>query len=80
MSARPILGHLLPKFDGFSSKLIAKFSLKIVTFVVFNTLLPPGSKFCPEGGRGNFHFSADFHEYTLIMTSYEVAEEINACF
>ena len=37
MSARPILGHFLPIFYGFSSKLleIAKFSLKIVIFLSF---------------------------------------------
>ena len=40
MSARPILGHFLHIFDGFSSKLpeIAKFSLKIVIFCYFEYL------------------------------------------
>ena len=38
MSARPILGHFLPIFDGFSSKLpgIANFSLKSVIFYHFD--------------------------------------------
>ena len=43
MSARPILGHFLPIFDGFSSKLpgIANFSLKIVIFfIILDTSLP----------------------------------------
>ena len=80
MSARPILGHFLPIFYGFSSKLpgIANFSIKIVIFLSFWILLyHSGSKFCLGG---NFQFSADFHEYTLNTTSYHVTEAINGYF
>ena len=64
MNAWPILGHFLPIFYGFSSKLpeIAKFLLKIVTSCHFE------------------YFSADFHEYTLNMTLYHETEAINGYF
>ena len=67
---------LFSHFYGFSSKLpeIAKFSLKIVIFfVILNTSLSFWLKILSGGGR-NFQFSADFHEYTLNMTSYRVTE------
>ena len=44
-------------------------------FEYFSTFLV--QKFCPGG---NFQFSADFHEYTLSMTSYHVTEAINGYF
>ena len=83
MSAGPILGHFLSIFDGFSSKLpgIANFSLKIVifyhfgyfsTFLVQNFVLMATFNFRP--------ILADFHEYTLDMTSYHVTEAINGYF
>ena len=79
MSARPILGHLLPIFDGFSSKLpdITKFSLQIV----LNTSLHFWGKILSGGATFNFRpILADFHEYTLNMTSYQVTEAINGYF
>ena len=83
-SARPILGHFLPIFDGFSSKLpdITKFSLKIVIFCHFEyfyTFLVQNS----ERGGATFKFwpiLADFHKYTLNMASYHVTEAINGYF
>ena len=80
VSAWLILGHFLHIFYGFSSKLpeIVKFSHKIVIFLSFSILLYlPGSKFCPGS---NFQFSADFHKYTLNMTSYHVTGAINGYF
>ena len=83
MSVRTILGHFLPIFYGFSAKLpgIANFSLKIVLFYnfgYFSTLLV--QNFVP-GATFNFRtILADFHEYTLNMTSYHVTEEINGYF
>ena len=82
MSARPILGHFLSMFDGFSSKLpeISKFSLKIVIFfVTLNASLPFWFKIL-SGGGATFNISADFHEYTLNMMSYHVTEAINGYF
>ena len=84
MSVRPIFGHFLPIFDGFSSKLpgIANFSLKIVIFLSFWILLYlSGSNFV-RGTTFNFRtILADFHaEYTLNMTSYHVTEAINGYF
>ena len=83
ISAQPILGHFLPIFDGFSSKLpgIANFSLKIVIFfIILDTSLP----FCFKILSGdNFQFSVNFgrfSEYTLNMTSYHVTEAINGYF
>ena len=85
MSLRPILGHFLLIFYCFSSKLPgiavshqnANFSFKIVMFLSFWILLYlSGSKFYPGGGA-TFNFRtilADFHEYTLNMTSYHVTE------
>ena len=72
MSARPILGYFLPIFDGFSSKLpeIAKFSLKIVVschFEYFFIFLVQNSV---RGGQ--LSILADFHVYTLNMTSHHV--------
>ena len=71
MSARRILGHFLPIFHGFSSKLaeIAKFSLKVLIFCHFEYF----SIFLVEnfvwGATFNFWpILADFHEYTLNMT------------
>ena len=83
MSARPILGHSLPIFDGFSSELpgIANFLLKIMIFYHFGYL----STFLVQNfvRRATFNFQpilADFHEYTLNMTSYHVTEAINSYF
>ena len=58
MSARPILDHFLPIFNGFSSKLpgIANFSLKIVIFChfkYFSTFLVQNSV---RGGGATFTF------------------------
>ena len=74
MSAWPILGHFLPIFDGSSSKLpeIAKLLLKIVIYLSFG-IVPFWLQIL---SMGNFQFSADFHEYTLNMTSYHVTEAI----
>ena len=77
MSARPILGHFLPIFYGFSSKLprIVNFSLKILIFYHFGYF----STFLVQNfvrGRATFNF----HEYTLNMTSYHVTEAINGYF
>ena len=58
---------------------IAKFSLKIVIFVILNTCLHFFLKIL-VGGGGNFHISADFHEYTFKMTPYHVTEAINGYF
>ena len=83
ISARPISGHFLPIFHGFSSKLpeIARnFSLKIVIlchFEYFSTFLVQNSI-----QEATFNFQpifADFHEYTLNM-SYHVTEAINGYF
>ena len=77
MSARPIFGHFLPIFEGLSSKLpgIANFSLKIVIFYHFGYL----STFLVQNFvRGAT--LADFHEYTLNMTSYHVIEASNGYF
>ena len=67
-----IIGHFLPIFDGFLSKLseIAKFSLKIVIFlVIFNASLPIWCKILSGGTTFIFRpIWADFHEYTLNMT------------
>ena len=79
MSVQLILGHFCPflmvfrqnyqKSQSFSSKL---------WFLSFWILLYlSGSKFCPGD---NFQFSANFHEYTLNMTSYHVTEAINGIF
>ena len=83
MSARPIFGHSFPIFDGFSSKLpgIANFSLKIEIFNHFGYF----STFLAQNfvWRATFNFRtilADFHEYTLNMTSYHVTEAINDYF
>ena len=83
MSARPIFDHFLTIFYGFSSKLpgIANFSLKIVTFYhfgYFSTFL--GQNFV-RGATFIFRtILADFHEYTVNMTSYYVTEAINGYF
>ena len=83
MSGRLILGHFLPIFDGFSSKLagIANFSLKIVIFYhfgYFSTFLVQNFVW---GATFNFRLIlADFHEYTLNMTSYHVIEASNGYF
>ena len=84
MSARPILGHFLPIFYGFSSKLpdIPKLSLKIVIFfLILNTSLHFWCKI-PNGGQLSIfeQILADFHEYTLNMASYHVIEAINGYF
>ena len=83
MRTRPVLGHFLSIFDGFSSKLpqIVMFLLKIVTFChfeYFSTFLVQNSV-----QQATFHFwpiLVDFHEYTLNMTSYHVTEAINGYF
>ena len=84
MSAWPILGHFLPIFYGFWSKLqvIAKFSLKIMIFFChfeyFFTVLVQNSVL---GATLNFQpILADVHEYTSNMTSYHVTEAINGYF
>ena len=84
MSARPILVHFFPFFDGLSSELpeIAKFSLKIVILFILNTSLPFWCKIL-SGGGATFNFRpilADFHMYTLNMTSYHVTEAIYGYF
>ena len=83
MSVWPNLGHFLATFV-FSSKLleIAKYSLKIVIFCHFEyffTLLVQNSV---RGATFNFRpILADFHEYTLDMTScHDVTEAINGYF
>ena len=84
MSARPMSGHFMPIFDGFSSKLpeIAKFLLKVVIFLSFWILL--SAFLVQNSARGatlNFRpILADFHEYTLNMTSYHLTEAINDYF
>ena len=83
MSARPIFGHFLPIFDGFSSKLpgIANFSLKIVIFYHFGYFSIFLAQNFVRGATFNFRtILADFHEYTLNMTSYHVTEAINGYF
>ena len=83
MSARPILGHFLPIFYGFSSKLpgIANFSLKIVIFYHFGHFSIFLVQNFVRGTTFNFRpILADFHEYTLNMTSYHVTEAINGYF
>ena len=83
MSARLSFGHLLPIFDGFSSKLpgIANFSLRIVIFIILDTSLPFWLKILSGGATFNFRtILADFHEYTLNMTSYHMTEAINGYF
>ena len=83
MSAGPILGHFLPIFDGFSSKLpgIENFSLKIVIFYHFEYFSTFLVQHFVRGATFNFRpILADFHEYTLIMTSYHVTEAINGYF
>ena len=83
MSARPILGHFLPIFYGFSSKLpgIANFSLKIVIFYHFGYISTFLIQNFVQGATFNFRpILADFHEYTLNMTSYHVTEAINGYF
>ena len=71
-------------FLWFLSKLpeIANFSFKIVIFVILNTSL---ETFQVQNSvqRATFNFRpilADFHEYTLNMTSYHVTEAINGYF
>ena len=85
MSTRPILGHFLPIFYAFLSKLpeIANFlaqNCDFCHFEYFSTFLVQN----PVGGGGvTFNFwpiLADFHEYTLNMTSYHVTEAINGYF
>ena len=83
MSDRPILGHFLPIFDGFSSKLpgIANFSLKTVIFYHFGYFSTFLVQNFVQGATFNFQpILADFHEYTLNMTSYHVTEAINGYF
>ena len=73
----------LPIFDGFSSKLpgIANFSLKIVIFYHFAYFSAFLVQNFVRGTTFNFRpMLADFHEYTLNMTSYHVTEAINGCF
>ena len=83
MSARPILGHYLPIFYGFSSKVpeIGNFSFKIVIFChfeYFSSFLVQNSVW---GATFNFRpILADFHEYTLNITSYHVSEAVNGYF
>ena len=77
MTPQPILGHFLPIFYGFSSKLleIAKFSLKIVIFCHFEYLPTFLVQNSVQGATFNFlPILADFHEYTLNMTSYHLTE------
>ena len=67
MSARPILGHFLPIFDGFSSKLpgTANVSLKIVIFYHSGYLSTFLVQNFDRGATFNFRpILADFHEYT----------------
>ena len=83
MSARPILGHFLPILDGFSSELpgIANFSHKIMIFYHFGYLSTFLVQNFVQGATFNFRpILADFHEYTLNMTSYHVTEAINGYF
>ena len=83
MSARPILGHFLPIFDGFSSKLpgIANFSLKIVIFYHFGYFSTFLVQNFVRGATFNFRtILAGFHKYTLNMTLYHVTEAINSYF
>ena len=80
MSARPILGHFLSIFYGFSSELpeIANFLLKIVIFCHFGYFLV---QHFVRGATFNFRpIWANFHEYTLNMMSYHVIEAINGYF
>ena len=58
-----------------------KFFSQNCDFLLFWILLYlSGSKFCP-GATFNFRtILADFHEYTLHMTSYHVTEAINGYF
>ena len=80
MIAQPIFGHFLLIFDGFSSKLpgISNFSLKIVIFCHFGYFSTILSQNLVQGPTFNFRtILADFHEYTLDMTSYHVTEAIN---
>ena len=81
MSARPILGHFLPIFYGFSSKLpdITKIDAENCDFFChceyFYTFLVQNSD-----REATFDFRpilADFHEYTLNMASYHGTEAIN---
>ena len=79
----PIFGHFLPIFYGFSSKLpgIANFSLKIVIFYHFGYFSIFLAQNFVRGATFNFRtILADFHEYTLNMTSYHVTEAINGYF
>ena len=83
MSAQPILGHFLPIFYGFSSELpgIANFLLKIMIFYHCGYLSTFLVQNFVRGTTFNFRpILADFHEYTLNMTSYHVTEAINDYF
>ena len=83
MSARPILGHFLPIFYGFSLKLpgIANFSLKIVIFYHFGYFSTFLVQTFVRGATFNFRpILVDFHEHTLNMTSYHVIGAINGYF
>ena len=80
MSARPILGHFLPIFYRFSSKLpgIANFLLKIVIFYHFGYFSTFLVQNFVRGATFSFRpILADFHEFTLHLTSYHVTEAIN---
>ena len=82
MSAWQIVGHFLPIFNSFSSKLldITKSSLKIVFFCHFEYFF---TFLVQNSDQGNFQFSdifGRFHEYTLNMAPYYVTEEFNGYF
>ena len=78
MSALQILGHFLPIFYGFSSKLpeIAKFFMKIVIFChfecFFTYLVQNSVCVCVGGGGGNFQFSANFGRFSCVHLKYDV--------
>ena len=91
MSPRPILGHFLLIFYCFSLRFLIKtardrkFFAQNCDFLSFWTVIYlSGLKFCPrDGGGATFNFRiilADFHKYTLNMTSYHVTEAINGYF
>ena len=70
---RSLFAHFLSKLPE-----TAYVPLKIVIFLSFLILLYlSGSKFCP---RSSFQFLANFHEYTLIMISYQATEAFNGYF
>ena len=84
MSARPIFGHFLPIFLWFpikttrNRKFFAQNCDFFYHFGYFSTFLAQNFV---QGATFNFRtILADFHEYTLNMTSYQATEAINSYF